>query len=212
MKTRMNLMIWLLTLLALFSAPPLASAYYDPGVQRWINRDPLGEAGFERLRIGASDVTGGGPHLYAFVRNSPTSSTDLFGLAIWKCSRQTGWNVPGLQHAYLWDDRSGTKGPRSCGREGAGWPGFGKARGVSSPLDKGPGADKCVAIPNSGGSEDAIMSYCRKPRYKPFPFSTCHDWVENSLKRNGFDDPYIYGNYYGPVDKFIEGWGGGSTL
>jgi len=30
--------------LALLSAPNLATAYYDPGVQRWINRDPVGLA------------------------------------------------------------------------------------------------------------------------------------------------------------------------
>ena len=33
--------LWAVTLPALFSVPNLALAYYDPGVQRWINRDPL---------------------------------------------------------------------------------------------------------------------------------------------------------------------------
>jgi hypothetical protein len=45
MKTQMKPMIWLLTLLALLSGPHLASGYYDPGVQRWINRDPIGDNG-----------------------------------------------------------------------------------------------------------------------------------------------------------------------
>jgi hypothetical protein len=45
MKTQMKPMIWSLALLALFSTPHLASAYYDPGVQRWINRDPLAGVG-----------------------------------------------------------------------------------------------------------------------------------------------------------------------
>jgi len=41
MKTQSKALVWTLALLALLSATNLASAYYDPGVQRWINRDPL---------------------------------------------------------------------------------------------------------------------------------------------------------------------------
>ena len=47
------------------SAPHLASAYYDPGVQRWINRDPIQEVV--------------GPNLYAFVYNAPEGLVDTFG-------------------------------------------------------------------------------------------------------------------------------------
>ena len=50
MKTYTNAWLELLTVLALLLAAPLASAYYDPSVQRWINRDPLGESGFEATR------------------------------------------------------------------------------------------------------------------------------------------------------------------
>ena len=57
--------IWFLTLLALLSAPHLASAFYDPGVQRWINRDPIAESG--------------GFNLYCFLRNEPTAHLDSFG-------------------------------------------------------------------------------------------------------------------------------------
>jgi hypothetical protein len=45
-----------------------ASAYYDPGVQRWINRDPIAEDG--------------GPNLYCFVLNEPVLSLDGFGESI----------------------------------------------------------------------------------------------------------------------------------
>jgi hypothetical protein len=41
------------------------SAYYDPGVQRWVNRDPV-------------DVRGG-INLHAFVNNRPTTAHDRFG-------------------------------------------------------------------------------------------------------------------------------------
>jgi hypothetical protein len=67
MSTEMKCTLWFLTLLAAFSAPPLASAYYDPGVQRWINRDPVGERG--------------GVNLYTFVANEPSQSVDCLGLA-----------------------------------------------------------------------------------------------------------------------------------
>jgi hypothetical protein len=42
-----------------------APAYYDPGVQRWINRDPIGESG--------------GLNKFGFVRNSPAGAFDVFG-------------------------------------------------------------------------------------------------------------------------------------
>jgi hypothetical protein len=65
MNVQMKLLLWALAPLALFSAPNLASAYYDPGVQRWINRDPIEEWN--------------GINLYTFVGNSPVSWVDDFG-------------------------------------------------------------------------------------------------------------------------------------
>src|SRR5206468_2532399 len=41
--------------------------YYDAGLQRWLNRDPIGE--------------GGGVNLYAYVGNDATGSIDAVGLA-----------------------------------------------------------------------------------------------------------------------------------
>jgi uncharacterized protein RhaS with RHS repeats len=55
-----------------------ASAYYDPGLQRWLNRDPMGQRA--------------GVNLYAFVVNQPVRSIDLWGLnyttAIERCNRE----------------------------------------------------------------------------------------------------------------------------
>jgi hypothetical protein len=67
MKTRRKSPVWALAFLALLCANNLASAYYDPGVQRWINRDPVVELG--------------GRNLYRFVRNSPPSRLDPWGLS-----------------------------------------------------------------------------------------------------------------------------------
>ena len=44
MNAHVKALLRLVTLLALLSVGQMASAYYDPGVQRWINRDPLGES------------------------------------------------------------------------------------------------------------------------------------------------------------------------
>jgi uncharacterized protein RhaS with RHS repeats len=65
MNTLSETLFSFLTLLALFSLPQAASAYYDPGVQRWINRDPIGRMG--------------GANLYTFVRGCPVASVDRDG-------------------------------------------------------------------------------------------------------------------------------------
>lgn len=66
MTTQIRPLLGSLALLGLLSAPPLASAYYDPGVQRWINRDPTDERG--------------GINLYNFTFNSPKDGHDAYGL------------------------------------------------------------------------------------------------------------------------------------
>ena len=136
-----------------------------------------------------------------YISNSPVSRIDVYGLSIWKCSRNTEWTWDGgLQHVYIWNDKDNT----ACGRDGAGVPGLGKAKGVSNPLDKGPGTDKCVKVPNSDGKEDKVMGCCKKPKWKPFPFSDCHDWAENCLEKNSLKDPDIYGRYEGLIDDLKE--------
>ena len=68
-----------------------ASAWYDPGIQRWLNRDPLGEPGFEAVTTTRSPLTTvhssvgfaellEGPDLYTFVRNKSTILYDADGL------------------------------------------------------------------------------------------------------------------------------------
>jgi RHS repeat-associated protein len=56
--------------------------FYDPNLQRWPNRDPIGEEGFKST---ARDVKGGqsdGPNLYTFVRNDGVNHVDWNGLYI----------------------------------------------------------------------------------------------------------------------------------
>jgi RHS repeat-associated protein len=55
--------------------------WYHPNLQRWLNRDPIGENGFETLRGNDADPLGDGPNLYAFVENTPVSHLDFWGLS-----------------------------------------------------------------------------------------------------------------------------------
>jgi RHS repeat-associated protein len=63
--------------------------YYDPNFQRWLNRDPFLEPGFEmvhnpRLRRGRSFLQPAegfeGPNIYVFVRNNSLNGIDELGL------------------------------------------------------------------------------------------------------------------------------------
>jgi RHS repeat-associated protein len=58
--------------------------FYDPNLQRWPNRDPLGESGFETVRHrnvnGAVALLILDGDLYKFVKNGPVDHFDLLGL------------------------------------------------------------------------------------------------------------------------------------
>ncbi len=54
--------------------------WYDPNLQRWPNRDPLGEPGFESIRHVALASLSYAPNLYTFVSNQPSERWDAFGL------------------------------------------------------------------------------------------------------------------------------------
>ena len=54
--------------------------YYDPNLQRWLNKDPLGEPEFEVIRGRASRVAV--VNNYTFVLNDPIEWTDPTGLKI----------------------------------------------------------------------------------------------------------------------------------
>ena len=78
-------------LLFLAFAATSASAFYDPGTQRWLNRDPHREVGSEvSLRIGIPRATDpqawkglpSPPTRYMFVRNDPVNALDPLGLSV----------------------------------------------------------------------------------------------------------------------------------
>jgi RHS repeat-associated protein len=72
--------------------------FYDPNLQRWINRDPLGELGFrtlaEKLMQSSEE-----PNTYAFLRNNGISEIDPEGLAKrrhWEWEQTQTVSVPGM--------------------------------------------------------------------------------------------------------------------
>ncbi len=55
--------------------------FYKPDLGRWVNRDPIGEQGFELLRGKVANVMGDGPNNYSFVANNSLLLIDYLGLA-----------------------------------------------------------------------------------------------------------------------------------
>jgi RHS repeat-associated protein len=182
--------------------------FYDPSLQRWINRDPLGEEGFERARGSTGGHFTG--NLYLFVSNNGISKFDPQGLKIWLCTVHADPPFPRWStHSYLWDDRSTTPlRNRECGMESSSKSGSsGNSSGNTGPGSgdtgdpwhgsgkKGP--TECYPVDDSDGKEDEVMACC-KPGSKGYhmndgifaPYShDCHDAVDNCLKAHGLSSP-----------------------
>ena len=68
MKTKQIFVLIFVSLMAYCAGLCNASAFYDPGTQRWLNRDPLGESG--------------GKNIFRFVGNNPIYNIDKYGLFV----------------------------------------------------------------------------------------------------------------------------------
>ena len=83
MKTQLKSLLRALGAVVLLAAPNPASAYYDPGVQRWINRDPAADAGFLVFPVSESSRAPKGETAdYAFLKNDPINRSDGAGLRV----------------------------------------------------------------------------------------------------------------------------------
>jgi RHS repeat-associated protein len=72
----------LLALLLLPLSPQPASAFYDPGVQRWLNRDPVGDVGAPFPWKQATSAQDFESNPYTYVRGSPIDFFDPLGLNV----------------------------------------------------------------------------------------------------------------------------------
>ena len=77
MKIKSNAVLIVVALLAYWAGLCNASAFYDPGTQRWVNRDPIEEYG--------------GINLFKFVKNNPTIFFDPYGDSIEWVSHGLEW-------------------------------------------------------------------------------------------------------------------------
>lgn len=98
MKAKTNAVLIVVALLAYWVGLSNASAFYDPGTQRWLNRDPLGDKGFSSITKRPSPIyikpveLHQGPDLYCALKNSPLDDFDVLGLGPGGCG--SGWNQP----------------------------------------------------------------------------------------------------------------------
>jgi RHS repeat-associated protein len=62
-------------------AAQLVSAFYDPSLGRWINRDPIGDSGFDAIREQATSLLVDNLNRHRLVSNNPVNNIDYMGLA-----------------------------------------------------------------------------------------------------------------------------------
>ena len=68
-------------------------ASYDPSTGRWFSRDPIGEVGFQTLRLEkqtSASFLAGGPNRFLFVNNNAPNCFDPLGLDIWVIRDKSG--------------------------------------------------------------------------------------------------------------------------
>lgn len=186
MITKLKQIIKSLVLCAALLVIESASAFYDAGLGRWINRDPIGERGFEKLRRADEINMSGRDNPYLFVENSPIAYIDVHGLDLWKCLRDVH-GFPGVgNHTYFWDD-TGKNGPCSMEWSSGSGPTAGKH-------DTGPGkpGQDCVKIADSASKADDVMQCCQDNANNGiwFPLiNDCHNTVKDCLKASGLPNP-----------------------
>src|SRR5207249_9602456 len=64
--------------------------FYDPNLQRWLNRDPLADVGFKFVRALPVPRVFGESNLYTFVMNDGVNNIDSYGLL--ECGLRHGRN------------------------------------------------------------------------------------------------------------------------
>lgn len=108
MKSLKTKLIPLFILCFLVGLPQVGSAFYDPSLGRWINRDPVRELGFEATRAHfprkGKPTRGDGVNLYKSFDNAPVAKWDYLGLDVPGCdppAKGLPCILPGAADCYL---------------------------------------------------------------------------------------------------------------
>jgi len=148
--------------------------FYSPQLGRWINRDPIEEAG--------------GVNMYQAMGNNPVNWIDPSGLLIWVCSRPTKAGL--FNHAYIYDDVTKT----CCG--------MGSTSQCSEKGPNG--GDSCRPIVGSSGKEDVMMKCCKKTAdngiWTPV-INDCHEAVDFCSSYYRFKNPGAPGGRVGACES-----------
>lgn len=108
MKTRRKLRWLIVTVIALTGLLPSARAFYAPAEQRWLNRDPISEMGFELLHAHKrSALVSADGNLFRMVLNDPANQVDPYGLIRWEFPCSAG-------HSAACAASCGALGVKSC--------------------------------------------------------------------------------------------------
>jgi len=150
--------------------------FYSPAIERWMNRDPLGEAG--------------GINLYGFVQNDPVNFIDPSGLdAI--VTLYAGQNGNPFNHIGI-----GTTTGNNAGQTFGAGPNHGAGIGLISPVPGHVGPDNgtpigTVTIPTTPQQDAAINAYNQAAASSPFQYdltdNSCVDHVRGGLNAGGID-------------------------
>ena len=164
MKTNTSPVLIVVTLLAYWVYLCNASAFYDPGAQRWLNRDPLGEQGFTDLyTLGGTGISprqfsdlADSKNLYGFCGNDSITSVDLNG----NQAQILKILVPRLFPKY---PLGGPYNPPSCTLTGS--------QTTCAPM--GPNATICTYLVVLGGRNDETTGHPFPVTYIIAPGQTC---------------------------------------
>lgn len=148
--------------------------FYDPNLQRWLSRDPIGEEG--------------GINLYEFVNIEPIGFIDPDGLKSWLCKRalnkKPGTPPPNkgpLYHQYYCVQLPGSE-EIECYGQTSKWP-YGKGR-PTTPEEDAYDPNTCTPIEGNDCFDRCLARKGKekRPRYGLIgPFTNCQEWSNDAI-------------------------------
>jgi RHS repeat-associated protein len=206
--------------------------YYNASTGRWINRDPIREAGFDAARMGGGRARCGvrsarreDGNVYCFVANGPLNKFDLFGLDVYKLIRK-GQGKCGCLHNHRY-----IIGDDGCGGfymmeqpggnvEGTGYchvPGTGMCLGGTGTIvyQDNPlySAEEQVRRLTSGGSPDEVVVHVYTHEDTDLELATDGEFLNGSTWNYFYiwNDCGTFANDWIDLAISLEDWAYGSV-